>query len=128
MSNPFSLGFVAVFRKPLDSGAISAMVGSWLGRFDRVEQVSQGDVATLPLEEPGDILWGEHVQFRVLQGDQFAWVYVTRNRRVAESTGMPAGDQVSLSLSVLTDLPGLEEIVPESDERRLEQLERDGIL
>jgi hypothetical protein len=128
MSNEFALGFVAVFASPLDDAAVRGWVGSWLDRFEKVEQLLGRSDATITLMAPGDLVVEEHLTFRVLNGDQFAWVYVSLGARVAETSGLPNGDQASLSLEVLMDLDGLENVVPDHDEKQLELLEAQGLL
>ena len=128
MSNEFALGFVAVFEKALDKRRMEKIVSSWLDRFEKVEQVAPRDVATLPIEKLEDIGWEDNLQFRILNGGEFAWVYLTLKTRVIESTGQPNGDQVSLALIALTELPELVTIVPDSDQKQLEELEKQGLF
>lgn len=126
MGNEFSLGFVAIFEKELDKGRVEKIVISWLNRFEKLEQVASRDIATLPINSIEDICWENNLQFRVLQGGEFSWIYLTMENKVIETTGQPNGDQVSLCLTVLTELPELITIIPDSDQKRLEELEEQG--
>lgn len=128
MTNPFSMGFVGVFAEPLDEARLGRIVDLWLQRYEGLEQVMERDVATLRVRRCDEVHWEKHLQFRVLNGDEFAWVYVTRDSRVIETTGMPNADDASLCLTVLVDLPGLQEIVTEKDEKRLCELEAEGLI
>lgn len=69
----------------------------------------------------------DHLQFRVIQGDDFSWAYLTRGRRVIETTGLP-NEKIPLSLDILLELTGVTEVVDQSDDRRLDELERDGLM
>ncbi|NBR62814.1 MAG: hypothetical protein EBT77_00600, partial [Verrucomicrobia bacterium] len=125
-----SRGYVAVFSEPHDDGSVRKILDSWLTRFERVEQVVPGVQAgntTTPIQKPQDLIPADHMQFRVIQGGDFAWVYLTRNRRVVETTGLPS-EKISLCLDVLLELPGVMEIVDQHDDRRLDELERDGLM
>ena len=125
-----SRGYVAVFSEPHDDGSVRKILDSWLTRFERVEQVVPGVQAgntTTPIQKPQDLIPADHMQFRVIQGGDFAWVYLTRNRRVVETTGLPS-EKISLCLDVLLELPGVTEIVDQHDDRRLDELERDGLM
>lgn len=120
-------GFVAVFERDLGQGQIGEIVASWLQRFEKVEQVIPGMDGTLEVAEPSEIMWEPHLQFRVLNGDQFAWVYVSVDRRAIETTGFQDAE-ISLCLDVLLELPGVAEVIDERNQRRLEELERAGII
>lgn len=72
-------------------------------------------------------MWETHLQFRILHGGEFAWVYLSLDRRAIETTGL-ASDQLSLCLQVLTELPGITEIISQENERRLDALEAEGII
>lgn len=128
MSNPFAMGFVARFNEPLDETRLRALIASWLDRFERLEQVVDNDVATLQVGEPGEVRWEKNMQFRILDGGQFAWVYITKGSKLIETTGMSAGDEASLCLTLLTELPGIAEIVHDNDEKRLAEMEAEGLL
>jgi hypothetical protein len=120
-------GFVAVFERPLDRAAISECVASWLERFEKVEQVVPKMEGTLEVKEPSEIMWEPHLQFRVLSGEQFAWVYVSLDRPSMETTGFQDAE-ISFCLEVLLELPGVAEVVDEKNQRRLEELEKAGII
>jgi len=120
-------GFIAVFEKNLGKQDISECVVSWLERFEKIEQVIPGMEGTLEVKEPGEIMWEPNLQFRVLNGEQFAWVYVSLDRRGMETTGFQDAE-ISFCLEVLLELPGVAEVVDEKNERRLEQLEKAGII
>jgi hypothetical protein len=120
-------GFVAVFEQPLGRREISECVASWLARFEKVEQVIPKMEGTLEVKEPGEIMWEPHLQFRVLNGEQFAWVYVSLEKAAMETTGFQDAE-ISFCLEVLLELPAVAEIVDEKNQRRLEELERAGII
>ena len=126
MKNEFALGFVAIFEKALDKARIEKIAASWLERFEKVEQVAARDIATLPIETLEDICWENNLQFRVTEGGEFSWIYLTLQSKVIETTGQPNGDQVSLCLTVLTELPELITIIPDSDQKRLDEFESQG--
>ena len=125
-----SQGYVAVFAEPHTDELIRKILESWLDRFERVEEVVPGLQAgntTTAIQKPQDLLPSDHLQFRVIQGDDFAWAYLTRGRRVIETTGLPH-EKISLCLDILLELPGVTEIVDQHDDRRLDELERDGLM
>jgi len=127
-----SQGYVAVFEEGLEKKAIEEIVASWLSRFDGVEQVAPhagtGAGFTLSVKEPRDVmLASDSLQFRILQPPNFAWAYLTVGRRVIETSALPDPD-LTLPLDLLLELPGLVEIVPDTDDARLEQLEEEGLL
>jgi hypothetical protein len=120
-------GFIAVFESPLDRAHISECVASWLERFEKVEQVIPKMEGTLEVKETRDIMWEPNLQFRVLNGEQFAWVYVSLDKLAMETTGMQDAE-ISFCLEVLLELPGVAEVIDEKNERRLSELERAGII
>jgi hypothetical protein len=120
-------GFIAVFEAPLDRAQISECVASWLERFEKVEQVVPKMEGTLEVKETRDIMWEPHLQFRVLNGAQFAWVYVSLDKPAMETTGFQDAE-ISFCLEVLLELPGVAEVIDEKNERRLGELERAGII
>lgn len=125
-----SRGYVAVFAQPHSDGSIRNILDSWMSRFERVEQVVPGNQAgntTVALGTPDELLKSDHLQFRVIQDEDFAWAYLTRGRRVIETTGMPS-EKIALCLDILLELPGVTEIVDQHDDRRLDELERDGLM
>ncbi|MCX6934866.1 MAG: hypothetical protein NTZ01_01510 [Verrucomicrobia bacterium] len=98
--------------------------------FEKVEQVCPGIPAgysTITLTSVDELLKSDHLQFRILQGDDFVWAYLTRGRRVIETTGLP-NEKIALCLDILLELPGITEIVDQADDRRLDELERDGLM
>lgn len=125
-----SKGFVAVTEAPIDREFVRACVGTWLERFERVEQVAPmagNSISTLAVAKADDLMWEDNMQFRVLNGPDFAWVYLTLERQAIETSGLPAGE-ISLCLEVLLELPGITEVVDQINNRRLDQLEAEGIL
>jgi hypothetical protein len=120
-------GFVAVFERDLTKADIGECVVSWLDRFEKVEQVIPNMEGTLEVKEPSEIMWEPNLQFRVLNGEQFAWVYVSVDRRSMETTGFQDAE-ISFCLEVLLELPGIAEVIDEKNQRRLEELERAGII
>lgn len=125
-----SRGYVAVFAEAHTDASIRGILDSWFSRFERVEQVVPGTQAgntTITLAGPEELLKSDHLQFRVIQGEDFAWAYLTRGRRVIETTGLP-NEKIALCLDILLELPGVTEIVDQHDDRRLDALERDGLM
>ena len=120
-------GFIAVFERILDRALISECVTSWLERFEKVEQVIPKMEGTLEVKEPGEIMWEPNLQFRVLNGEQFAWVYVSLDKLAMETTGFQDAE-ISFCLEVLLELPNVAEVVDEKNQKRLEQLEKAGII
>ena len=120
-------GFIAVFEKAHTKGQISECVMSWLERFEKVEQVIPQMEGTLEVKEPSEIMWEPNLQFRVLKGDQFAWVYVSLDKRAMETTGFQDAE-ISFCLEVLLELPDVAEVVDEKNQRRLDELEKAGII
>jgi hypothetical protein len=120
-------GFVAVFEKALDRALISECVASWLERFEKVEQVVPNMEGTLEVKEPSEIMWEPHLQFRVIKGEQFSWVYVSLDKLAMETTGFQDAE-ISFCLEVLLELPRVAEVVDEKNQRRLEELEKAGII
>ena len=120
-------GFIAVFEGALGRAHVSECVASWLDRFEKVEQVIPNMEGTLEVREPGEIMWEPNLQFRVINGEQFAWVYVSLDKRAMETTGFQDAE-ISLCLEVLLELPGVAEVIDEKNQRRLDQLEKAGII
>ena len=120
-------GFIAIFEEALDRTQISECVASWLERFEKVEQVVPKMEGTLEVKEPSEIMWEPNLQFRVLNGEQFAWVYVSLDKRAMETTGFQDAE-ISFCLEVLLELPGVAEVIDEKNQRRLDQLEKAGII
>jgi hypothetical protein len=120
-------GFIAIFEESLDRSQISECIASWLERFQKVEQVVPGMEGTLEVKEPSEIMWEPNLQFRVLNGEQFSWVYVSLDRRAMETTGFQDAE-ISFCLEVLLELPGIAEVIDEKNQRRLDELEKAGII
>jgi hypothetical protein len=126
----FSKGYVGVFSKPFTRDLVRACVSSWLERFEKLEQIPPivgNEVSTVAVRNTDEIMWEKNLQFRVVNGVDFAWAYLTLQRSSIETTGLPA-DEISLCLDVLLELPGIVEVVPNTNERRLDQLEAEGLL
>ncbi len=120
-------GFIAVFEEELDRTLVSECVVSWLERFEKVEQVIPKMEGTLEVKAVEEIMWEQHLQFRVLNGEQFAWVYVSLDKRGMETTGFQDAE-ISFCLEVLLELPSLAEVIDEKNQRRLEELEKAGVI
>jgi hypothetical protein len=120
-------GFIAIFEQALDRAQISECIASWLERFEKIEQVIPKMEGTLEVKEPSEIMWEPNMQFRVLNGEQFAWVYVSLNKRAMETTGFQDAE-ISFCLEVLLELPGVAEVIDEKNQRRLDELEKAGII
>jgi hypothetical protein len=120
-------GFIAVFEKDLGKRDISECVASWLDRFEKVEQVIPKMEGTLEVKEPSEIMWEPNLQFRVIKGEQFAWVYVSQDKRSMETTGFQDAE-ISFCLEVLLELPGIAEVIDEKNQRRLNELEKAGLI
>jgi hypothetical protein len=120
-------GFIAVFEQPLDRTRLSECVASWIERFEKIEQVVPKMEGTLEVREPSEIMWEPNLQFRILMGGQFAWIYVSVDKLAMETTGFQDAE-ISFCLEVLLELPGIAEIVDEKNQRRLDELERAGII
>ena len=120
-------GFIAVFEEELGQPEISECVASWLDRFEKVEQVIPKMEGTLEVKEKRDIMWEPNLQFRVLNGEQFAWIYVSLDKRAMETTGFQDAE-ISFCLEVLLELPGIAEVIDEKNQRRLDELEKAGII
>ncbi len=120
-------GFIAVFERDLARREISECVVSWLERFEKVEQVIPRMEGTLEVKAPDEIMWEPNLQFRVINGEQFAWVYVSLDKRAMETTGFQDAE-ISLCLEVLLELPGIAEVIDEKNQRRLQELEKAGII
>jgi hypothetical protein len=125
-----SKGYVGVFDAPFTRETVGGMVDCWREKNFQVEQVCPGPHAgntTVSVASPADILWEDNLQFRVLSDVTFSWVYLTLGHRVAETSGLPEEGN-TLPLEVLLDLPGLAEVVDQANERRLDQLEAEGLM
>jgi hypothetical protein len=120
-------GFIAVFEQELGRPEISECVASWLERFQKIEQVIPKMEGTLEVKEPSEIMWEANLQFRVINGEQFAWIYMSLDKRAMETTGFQDAE-ISFCLEVLLELPGIAEVIDEKNQRRLSELEKAGII
>jgi hypothetical protein len=120
-------GFIAVFGKPFTRERVADCVASWLDRFEKVEQIAPATEFTLEMLEAKDIIWDTNLQFRVSNADLFAWVYITLDKATMETTGF-ADAEISFCLQVLLELPDTVEIVDEKNQRRLDELEKAGVI
>lgn len=123
-------GYVGFFEEPLKQSCIEEFVQLWLERYGKVEQaIGRGcQLLTQTIDSLEDIIWEENLQFRVLSGEQFTWVYVTQNRYVIETTGLAPAGGTCLCRDVLVNLPGCNEIIDEHENRRLDELEAEGLM
>ena len=125
-----SKGYVGLFDQPIDDDKIRLFILSWLERFERIEQVcpgQSGGALTVNITKLEDILTDPTPQFRIVMGDDFAWAYLSKGRHVIETTGMPV-DEISMCLEVLLELPGLKEVIEQHDDKRLDELEAQGLM
>ena len=120
-------GFIAIFETGLGKKEISECLASWIERFEKVEQVVPRMEGTLEVKTAEEIMWEPNLQFRVLNGEQFAWAYVSLDKRAMETTGFQDAE-ISFCLEVLLELPGIAEIIDEKNQRRLEELEKAKII
>ena len=123
-------GFVGLFAEPLKRSCIEELVSLWLKRYGKLEQtVGNGSqVLTQMIYSLADLSWNENLQFRVLCGEQFAWIYLTQDRYVIETSGLIFEGSASLCRDVLVDLPGCNEIIDEHNDHRLDELETQGLM
>jgi hypothetical protein len=123
--------FVGVFAHPLEKGLVSSCVVAWAERYESIEQLvpdpSGHSGYTLRIKSAEEIMWEQHLTFRVSQGGEFSWVYITLGNRAMETTGLPS-DDIALCLEVLIELPHLTEVVRGEQEKRLDELEALGWL
>jgi hypothetical protein len=120
-------GFVAIFEKDFTKERVSDCVASWLERFEKVEQIAPADEFTLEIKDANEIIWASHLQFRISNADLFAWAYVSLGQTSMETTGFVDGE-ISFCLQVLLELPDTVEIVDEKNQRRLDELEKAGVI
>jgi hypothetical protein len=123
-------GFVGLFEEPLRRNVIEQIIDVWLDRYGGIEQASGNSyqVLTTTIRERKDIIWENNLQFRVLCGEQFAWIYITLDRYVIETSGLALHEGALLCHDVLNDLPGCEEIIDERNDSRLDELEKFGLM
>jgi hypothetical protein len=125
-----SKGYVGLFAEAFTKAHVGAFVGVWLGAGLKIEQVCPGPLAgntTISIKEPSDVLWEPNLQFRVLDEITFSWAYLTLGKRVMETSGLPEEGNV-LPLEILAELPGLTEVIDQVNDRRLDQLEAQGLM
>ncbi|MDK3158013.1 hypothetical protein QPK87_15750 [Kamptonema cortianum] len=124
-------GYVAIFSHPLTPAVIGDITALWRDRFERLEQVIPDvqEGATKTIESDEDLVPDTNYSFRICNGEEFAWAYLTVDRYAIETSSFPGeGEQPAMCLSVLVELPGLREIVDEHDDKRLDELEALGLL
>ena len=106
------------------------IIECWLERFEKLEQLVPGDAqgtSALSIKSTTDMMWHKNMEFRAIQGEEFTWIYVQADSKVMETSGFPS-EQLSLSVDVFVVLPGIIEIIDDEDEKRLNELEKQGIL
>jgi hypothetical protein len=82
---------------------------------------------THEIKSAKEIIWDANLQFRISESDLFAWAYVTLDKAAMETTGF-ADAEISFCLQVLLELPDTTEIVDEKNQRRLDELEKSGVI
>jgi len=123
-------GYFGLFERPFDKDRVRQAVALWLEQFGGLEQVCPGPEsgnATLTIRSQEEIFWEDHLQFRVIAGEAFCWVYLSLGRVVIETSSLPQEGN-TLALDVLVDLPGLLEVIDERNDKRLDQLEAEGLI
>ena len=122
-------GFVGLFDEILNQEHIEELVVLWLEEYGSVEQTigSGGQVLTQIVRSISDIVWEENLQFRVISGEQFAWIYMTQNYFVIETSGLFSSSSSLLCRDVLV-VPGCSEIIDENNDKRLDELEAQGLM
>lgn len=123
-------GYVALLKTPLTPELLGAIVENWLARFDKVEQLQSSGktLSAISIHSPQDVVWEKDPQFRVLAGEQFAWVYCTAERRIIESDGLADPGGQALSLAVFAEIAECECVVSDRDDRTLDQWEQAGLM
>jgi len=125
-----SKGYVAIFTEPVGKEEVRDFVQVWLDQYPRLEQVCPGQGAgtvTLKIEKVDALLWEKNLQFRVMSGEDFTWIYLDLDGRVLETSGLPF-ETNTLPLDVLVELEGIQEVIDQKNEKRLEELEKAGLL
>ena len=120
-------GFVAIFNRPFTQQGVVECIEFWLERFEKVEQIAPKMEFTLELKKADEILWDPSLQFRISSGEQFAWAYITLEKVAMETTGFQDAE-ISFCLEILLELPGVTEVVDEKNQRRLDELEKSGVI
>ncbi len=131
MSNFDHRGFVAIFTHPLTDSVIADIVEYWMENFDQVEQVlpDMDEEATKIIKSVDELEDDTNYSFRISNGEDFAWAYLTKGRHAIETSSFPGTDEIpAMCLTVLVELPNIQEIVDEHDEKRLDALEAEGLL
>ena len=123
-------GFVGLFAEPLGQQRIEELVLLWLERFGSVEQTigNSHQALTRAIHSAADLVWEKDLQFRVLAGEQFTWIYITKDHHVIETSGLVLDNGSSLCRDVLTNVHGCLEIIDEHNDRRLDELEAKGLM
>jgi len=123
-------GYVGLFSEKLDRRRIGELVTLWVERFGSIEQIAgnSNQVATVTIRLASDVVWQKDLQFRILSGEQFAWIYITLDHQAIETTGLAPHRGDSLSRNVLVELPGCIEIIDEHNDHRLDELEAQGLM
>ncbi len=124
-----SKGYIAVFGHEIDKHTMRDCMEVWLGQFDRIEQVAPGSrsESTIIIASTSQMLWEENLQYRAMADDNFAWIYVTLGSRIMETSGLDYEDNL-IPLEVFTELHGVDEVIDARNERRLEELEKEGLI
>ncbi|MEM9443902.1 MAG: hypothetical protein AAGA18_00985 [Verrucomicrobiota bacterium] len=125
-----SKGYIGIFDCVLDRSRLKVFAEIWLDKFDQVEQVvpgKQSGILTIHIKKSEDILEDKAPQFRVTAGEDFSWIYLSMDKPVVETSGLPVEDNV-MPLESLLDLPDLHEVVDQFDEKRIGELEREGLV
>ncbi len=123
-------GFIGLFAEPLGRQRIQELVLLWLERFGNIEQTigNSHQALTQAVRSASDLVWEKDLQFRVLTGEQFAWVYITLDRPIIETSGLAPDNGSYLCRDVLTNIHGCLEIIDEHNDRRLNELEAKGLI
>ncbi len=123
-------GYVGLFAEPLNRERIAELVMLWIERHGSVEQIfgAGGQVLTQRVHAVGELMWEDNLQFRIVAGEQFAWIYMTINRQVVETSGLIPESGDALCRDVLEELPGCCEIIDDHNDRRLDELEAKGLM
>jgi hypothetical protein len=123
-------GYVGLFTEPLDRETIKEFISRWLEQYDTVEQTlgKNGQVLTQIVHSIDEISWESDLQFRITCQEQFTWIYITENRQVIETSGLVTMAGATLSHDVLVGLEGCSEIIDDKNNRRLDQLEKEGLM
>jgi hypothetical protein len=130
MSESHSKGYVGLFEAPLRHSDVEDFIEQWLQSYSPIEQVAptaMADNATIKIEKKEDLLVTPNMQFRISLDENFVWVYLTTGRYVIETTGFLDPNN-TMPYEVLLDLPGIQEIIEDTNDKRLDQLEAEGLM